>query len=157
MAERHGMPALGDLYRLSGRDSDAQAQYLLVEKIGKLNEVNGALYNRQLSLFYADHDLKPNDAYTNASREYAVRKDIYGADALAWCALKANKLTEAKTAISAAMRLGTKDARLFFHAGMIARAAGDMNQAREYLKRALELNPQFDPLQASIARRALSE
>ena len=151
------LAALGDLYKLSGRDNDAQAQYLLVEKIGKLNEVNGALYNRQLALFYTDHDLKPNDAYANASREYAVRKDIYGADALAWCALKANKLTEAKTAIRAAMRLGTKDARLFFHAGMIARAAGDMNQAREYLKRALELNPQFDPLQASVARRALTE
>src|SRR5206468_7071766 len=67
--------ALGDLYKLSGREKDAAAQYLLVERIGRLNEVNGALYNRQLALFYADHDLNPKEAFKNASREYAVRRD----------------------------------------------------------------------------------
>ncbi len=149
--------ALGDLYKLAGRDKDAAAQYALVEKIGRLNELNGVLYNRQLALFYADHDLKPESAYANAAKEYSVRQDIYGADALAWTALKAGKIAEAQTAIKAALRLGTKDARTFYHAGMIARASGDETQAHDYLKRALALNPQFDPLQASIAREALAE
>ena len=147
--------ALGDLYRLAGRDKDAAAQYLLVEKIGRLNELNGTLYNRQLALFYADHDLKPEAAYEDASKEYAIRRDIYGADALAWTALKAGKIAEAQSSIKEALRLGTKDARLFYHAGMIAQAAGDQGAAREYLKRALTLNPQFDPIQAAIARRVL--
>jgi Tfp pilus assembly protein PilF len=40
---------------------------------------------------------------------------------------------------------------------MIARAAGDRNAARDYLERALRLNPQFDPLQAAAAREALAE
>ena len=151
------MAALGDLYRLAGRDKDAAAQYSLVEKIGRLNELNGALYNRQLALFCADHDLKPEGAYANASREYAVRRDIYGADALAWTALKAGKIAEAQAAIKDALRLRTKDARLFYHAGMIACAAGDMKNARNYLHQALVLSPQFDPLQASIARKALEE
>jgi len=147
--------ALGDLYKLAGREKDAAAQYSLVEKIGRLNEFNGALYNRQLALFYADHDLKAGTAYANASREYALRRDIYGADALAWTALKAGHVPEAQTAIKKALRLGTKDARLFYHAGMIAQAAGDQSSAREYLKRALTLSPQFDPLQATIARKVL--
>jgi Tfp pilus assembly protein PilF len=56
-----------------------------------------------------------------------------------------------------ALRLGTKDARLFYHAGMIARAGGNDNAARDYLRNALSLNPQFDPLQATIARKALGE
>ena len=149
--------ALGDLYKLSGRDKDAASQYSLVEKIGRLNELNGALYNRQLALFYSDHDLKPEEGYANALREYGVRRDIYGADALAWTALKAGKIAEAQSAIKEVLRLGTKDARLFYHAGMIARAAGDKSAARDYLKRALALNPQFDPLQAPIARKALEE
>jgi len=149
--------ALGDLYKLSGRDKDAAAQYSLVEKIGRLNEFNGALYNRQLALFYADHDIKPEDAYANASKEYVVRRDIYGADAFAWTALKAGKISEARAAIKEALRLDTKDSRLFYHAGMIAHASGEGNDAREYLKRALSLNPQFDPLQASIARKALEQ
>jgi len=149
--------ALGDLYKLSGRDKDATSQYSLVEKIGRLNELNGTLYNRQLALFYSDHDLKPEEGYANASREYGVRRDIYGADALAWTALKAGKISEAQSAIKEALRLGTKDARLFYHAGMIANAAGDKSSAHDYLKRALTLNPQFDPLQAPIARKALEQ
>ena len=86
-----------------------------------------------------------------------MRRDIYGADALAWTALKAGKVEEARAAIKEALRLGTKDARLFYHAGMIARAAGDAAAARDYLERALALNPQFDPLQARIARAALAQ
>jgi tetratricopeptide (TPR) repeat protein len=53
--------------------------------------------NRQLALFYADHDLKAEEAYQAAQREYAVRRDIHGADALAWTALKAGKLAEGAT------------------------------------------------------------
>lgn len=147
--------ALGDLYQIAGRKQDAAAQYALVEEIGHLTKISGALYNRQLALFYADHDLKPAVAYTNAVREYALRRDIYGADTLAWAALKAGKVGAARKAITDALRLGTQDARLFYHAGMIARAAGDRASARAFLQRALALSPQFDPRQAPIARRAL--
>ena len=48
----------GDLYKLSGRERDASTQYALIAKIARLNEINGVLYNRQLALFYADHDMK---------------------------------------------------------------------------------------------------
>ncbi len=147
--------ALGDLYRLAGRDEDAQKQYELVEQIGRLSALNGALYNRQLALFYADHDIKTEEAYKLAAKEYEVRRDIYGADALAWTALKASKLNEAQTAMKDALRLGTQDAKLFYHAGMIARASGDEKAAREFIKRALELNPQFDPRQSAIAKTVL--
>ena len=147
--------ALGDLYQLAGREKDAAGQYALVVQIGRLNAVNGALYNRQLALFYADHDMKAEAAYASAAKEYETRRDIHGADALAWTALKAGKLSEAQAAMKDALRLGTRDAKLFYHAGMIARAAGDDAAARDYLRRALALNPQFDPLQAVIARKAL--
>lgn len=147
--------ALGDLYKMSGREEDAQRQYELIEKIGHLSELNGALYNRGLALFYADHDIKSEVAYNLAAKEYETRKDIYGADALAWTALKANKLPEAQAAIKDALRLNTQDAKLFYHAGMIARAVGDETAARDYLQRAVALNPQFDALQAAIAKKIL--
>jgi len=146
---------LGDVYKLSGRDEDARRQYGLVELIGHLSRLNGVMYNRQLAMFYADHDIKAQEAYLDAKREYAVRRDILGADALAWTALKAGKIHEAQAAMKAALRLGTQDPRLFYHAGMIARAAGQRALARAYLERALTLNPQFDPLQAIKAREAL--
>ena len=147
--------ALGDLYRLAGREEDAMKQYELVEQIGHLSELNGALYNRQLALFYADHDIKTEEAYKLAAKEYEVRRDIYGADALAWTALKAGKLMEAQAAIKDALRFGTQDAKLFYHAGMIADAAADKSTARRFIKDALALNPQFDSLQAAVARKIL--
>jgi len=149
--------ALGDLYKLAGREREAASQYALVEQIARLSELNGALYNRQLALFYADHDMKAAEAYALAKREYELRRDIYGADALAWTALKAGKLDEAQAAIKEALRLNTEDAKLFYHAGMIARAAGDRNAARAHLSRALKLNPKFDPLQSPLAEKALAE
>jgi hypothetical protein len=46
-------------------------------------------------------------------KEYEARRDIYGADALAWTALKAGKISEAQSAIKDALRLGTQDAKGF--------------------------------------------
>ncbi len=149
--------ALGDLYQLAGREREMTAQYALVEQTARLSALNGALYNRHLALFYADHDIKAEEAYNLAAREYQVRRDIYGADAVAWTALKAGRLAEAQSAIKEALRLGTRDAKLLYHAGMIARAGGDHTAARDYLKRALALNPQFDPLQSVLAKNALEE
>ena len=149
--------ALGDVYRAAGREKEAAIQYELVGRIALLNELNGTLYNRQLALFRADHELKTEDAYLAAKKEYELRRDIYGADALAWTALKAGRIEEARAAINDALRLGTADAKLFYHAGMISRAAGDTASARAYLQRALKLNPKFDPLQSTIAAKAVAE
>jgi Tfp pilus assembly protein PilF len=53
--------------------------------------------------------------------------------------------------------LGTQDARLFYHAGMIHYHLGDAVKAREYLRRALSTNPHFHVLHASLAERTLQE
>lgn len=149
--------ALGDLYKIAGRADDAQRQYELVEQIGNLSASSSGLYNRSLALFYANHDLKLETAYDLATKEYEVRRDIYGADALAWAAFKAGKLDVAQTSIKEALRLGTRDAQLFYHAGMIFKAVGNESVAENYLKQALKLNPQFDPLQSIAAQKTLSE
>ena len=86
-----------------------------------------------------------------------VTIDRDGADALAWTALKAGKLSAAQTAIKDALRLNTKDARLFYHAGMIEKASGNDAQAKDYLRRALKMNPMFDALPAEKARATLAE
>ncbi|MBA4121715.1 MAG: hypothetical protein H0X72_04535 [Acidobacteria bacterium] len=70
-------------------------------------------------------------------------------------ALKVGKFSETQAAIKDALRLNTGDAKLFYHAGMIARAGGDKTAAGEFINRALALNPQFDVLQATSARQIL--
>lgn len=147
---------LGDLYLIAGRKEEAVQQYALVEQIARLSALSGQLYNRQLAVFYADHNIRTDEAYTIAAKEYERRRDIYGADAVAWTAFKAGKLTEAKTAMQKALRLGTRDARLLYHAGMIEGALGNRAESRKLLSAALKLNPAFDLIQAQYARNELS-
>ena len=115
------------------------------------------LYNRELALFYADHDTKLGEALDLARRELEVRRDVYTHDVLAWALYKNGQAADAVAPMKEALRLGTEDARLFFHAGMIHRAAGERARARELLQRALTLNPRFHVLQAEIAERTLRE
>ncbi len=152
------MASLGDLYLLTGREPDAAVRYDLVEQLGEHSrKIHGTPYDRNFALFLADHEKKPELAYELARSEYhAGRRDIYGADALAWTALKAGRVQEAETASKEALRLSTWDPKLLYRAGMIARAAGDESLAASYLQRALALSPEFDPLQAAKAREALA-
>jgi tetratricopeptide (TPR) repeat protein len=82
------LAALGDLYARTGRPDQAQLQYDTVEFIGKLSSFNQQLYNRELALFYADHDIKLAEALKLTTQEIKVRQDIYGYDALAWALFK---------------------------------------------------------------------
>ena len=149
--------ALGDLHTAMGRVTDAKRMYDLVEYIGQLNAVNKVIYNRELAYFYADHDIKVDAALALARAEYEVRRDVYGHDVLAWTLYKSGRWQESLAPMEEALKLGTRDAKLFFHAGMIYRAAGNTVLAREYLARALATNPHFHVLHAAVAARALDE
>jgi Tfp pilus assembly protein PilF len=82
---------------------------------------------------------------------------VYALDTLAWALFKNKKPAEAAQVMGQALKVGTQEATLFYHAGMIYRALGDKDKACDLLKRALALNPQFCVLQADIARTALAE
>lgn len=147
--------ALGDLYTKLGRADDARRQYELVEFVERAG-AQGGTYTRQLAMFWADHDTRLDDALSVARGEREARRDIYTADLLAWCLYKKGQYSEAKAAMDEALRLGTRDPRLLFHAGMIAGASGDRSGGAKYLRQALAINPSFDVLQADAARRALA-
>ncbi|MGH7318056.1 MAG: tetratricopeptide repeat protein [Candidatus Rokuibacteriota bacterium] len=148
--------ALGDVFAKTGRRDAAQRQYDLVEYMGRLSAINQVVYNRELAYFYANHDVKLPEALDLARREYHVRQDIYASDLLAWTLYKNGKAEDAVGPMAAALRLGTKDAKLHFHAGMIYDTLGQTAVAWDHLRRALDLNPHFDLFQAELAARALS-
>jgi tetratricopeptide (TPR) repeat protein len=146
---------LGDLYTRSGNPAEARKQYQLVEYIGLLGHINQVLHNRDLALFYADHDIKLGEALALAHKEFEVRHDVYTWDALAWALYKNGKYQEANDAMENALRPGTRDALLLFHAGMIAGRMGQPAQAKERLEQALAINPHFHVIYADIARQQL--
>jgi len=146
---------LGDIYKLQGNTEKAGYQYGLVEAVEQKLGVKGA--QTRLALFWADQNIRLDEALSIAASEYDTRKDIYTADTLAWCLFKKGRLQEAKATITEAMRLKTKDARILYHAGMIENGLGNRKEAVELLENALKLNPSFDLLQAENARAALQE
>lgn len=109
---------LGDLYTQIGKTDLARSQY---EKFELLERENAELERswRHMINFWLDHDRNLPDSLTLAKREYETRKDIFTCDTLAWALFKNGKAEEAETLIKEALRTGTKDARINYHAGVI--------------------------------------
>ncbi len=152
--------ALGELQQAGGDTAAAERQYDLVRAMQRLFQASGVDTDLELALFEADHPAAgatPADAAALARAAYARRPSVKAADTLAWALFRAGQLAEARRYADEALRLGTQDAQMLFHAGMIAQAQGDAPAARAWLGRALELNPHFSPLLAPQARQALAK
>ncbi len=141
--------ALGDA---AGADQTAD----LIHTVGELGDQQH-ITDRLLAIYYADHHLYPDEAYAIAKNELKSRDDIFTEDTLAWAAAMDARWTEARTHISLALRYGTQNSLLDYHAGVIAQHFGDATAARTDLRRALALNPQFHPAFADDARARLAK
>jgi tetratricopeptide (TPR) repeat protein len=116
----------------------------------------GAIH-RAWGLFLLDHERDVPRVLREARADIVRRQDVYGYDLLAWASYKAGRLADARSAAMVALSQGTEDATLFYHAGMIATAAGDSASGRSLLARALRLDPSFSPTQATLARQLFEE
>ena len=141
---------LGEWYEVSGNQAAAKQQYDLVNVIQQLNASAGMNVDLELALFNANHGDKAL-AEKQARTVYGYRPTILAADTLAWALYQNGKYVEAQTYSEKALRLGTRDAMLHFHAGMIAAALQDKAKANEHLKLALTINPHFSALYAPQA------
>jgi tetratricopeptide (TPR) repeat protein len=145
--------AMGDLYMCLGRDDEAKRQYELFESLEKENvKVENSW--RHLIYYWLDHDKNVEEALGHAQEERQQRRDIFTCDLLAWALFKNGKLSEARTAVAEALRLGTKDARIDYHAGMIDVHLGSIESGIRYLERALRGNG-LDALQTKAAQKTL--
>jgi tetratricopeptide (TPR) repeat protein len=114
-------------------------------------------FHRAWSLFLLDHDREIPAVLAKARAEIATRRDVYGYDLLAWALHKAGRDIEASRQMRHALGLGTRDASLFYHAGIIALALGNKTEARHDLEAALEINPFWHPWQPDHARHLLHD
>jgi tetratricopeptide (TPR) repeat protein len=153
----HFVITLGELYEATGRLAEAQRQYDLVRAMQQLNADAGVTVDLEMALFAADHAADPTEALELAHSAYAARPSIYAADGLAWALYRQGHFSEAQRYSQEALRLNTRDATLYYHAGMIYAALGERQQARQMLVTALDINPYFNPLQALVAQETLAQ
>ncbi len=141
---------LGEAQEAAGHAADAAATFARAERAGRRSDP------RTLAVYYADRDREHEAAVTLARAELARRPDdVYSLDALAWALCRAGQLPEAAQLVDRARRMGTREARFAYHAGVIALGLGHRPEGEALLREALAMNPHFDARGAADARRRL--
>ncbi len=141
---------LGDAYALAGDNAQAKSAYDDAERQGRRGD------KFTLALFFASKNRNADEAVRLLDEERKSRGGIFVDDAYAWALYRSGRIAEAQRMSAQALRLGTQDARLLFHAGAIELANGERAQGRVLIEKALQLNPGFDLDGAAEARRLLA-
>jgi len=148
--------ALGDAQAAAGRTADAAKSYDLARAEIQLFKAAGVVVDVDLALLEADHG-DPAAALRYANAAYSVTPTVRAADAVAWAMHRLGRDRDALRYVSKALRLGSIDPILRYHAGAIEAAADDPKAARRDLELALATDPGFSATGAAEARRLLGE
>ncbi|MDT0426128.1 tetratricopeptide repeat protein [Streptomyces salyersiae] len=146
---------LGELYESMGLDGDARTQYAKLRQL--LDRAQAAGVNESLAeaRFEADHG-DPEVAVELMEAEWSsLRRSAAVADALGWALHRAGRSEEAVQYAERSLESGVRDASYAYHLGVIESALGQDGPARARLEEALRTNPDFSPLGAPLAEKAL--
>ena len=139
--------ALGDTYLLNGEKEKSEEQYSKAKFINTMFKDNGVDTDLELALFNADHDRSLKESLNNAEESLDNgSKSIKTYHVLAWTNYKLGNYDEAGKNIELALRLGTKEPLMYYHAGKIYEKLGDAQKAKEYSEYALKINPFYENL-----------
>ena len=105
------------------------------------------------TVFDLDRGVRLRDALARA-RDYVSRSpSLQAEDVLAWALVRNGRCAEALAHSDRALRLGTRDALMWFHRGAGERCLGRSEAARTSFREALAINPWFSVRWAPVARR----
>ena len=120
---------LADALRVADLDHEAEAVETELARMGAASDP------RTFALYLATRGLRPELALRLATAELKERADVFTHDAVAWAQSASGDLAAAWNSMERALAAGTKDARLFLHAGVIAARLG-RSDAADWLERA---------------------
>jgi tetratricopeptide (TPR) repeat protein len=136
--------ALGELYLAMGRSDSSETwnqraltAYLESVQSGEVH------YYHHLTDFYSDVREDGAEAVKWARKDIALRRNASTVAALAWALYRAGEFSEALDAIKESLSSGATNAQLFYKAGMIHQSAAQNGLARDFLRKASELNPHY--------------
>ena len=135
---------LGDLFLFLHKPDEARpwhdkalAAYLASARRGEVH------FLHHLAGFYADSREEGAEAVQWARKDLALRSTPFTHDALAWALYRARRFAESRGELEAALAGGIKDAHIYYHAGLIFSAAGEIERGQEFLRETARLNPRY--------------
>ncbi|HEX9725831.1 MAG TPA: tetratricopeptide repeat protein [Vicinamibacteria bacterium] len=169
LAEGKDEESVSPLARAATLNPTPEYQWLLIDALrGVEREKEAAVVEAQLlergavddertfALYLATRGKDVETAVRLAERELEARADVFTLDALAWALHAAGRSEEASALSQRALAEGTRDARLFLHAGVIAAALGDSDNARLRLDQATAIERMLLPSERTHLRAAIS-
>jgi tetratricopeptide (TPR) repeat protein len=136
--------ALLDAQHAAGDESEATMA--MIQSNGEAGDP------RSFSLYLATRGADIEHALDLAKTEMQTRRDVFSWDALAWAQFASGEPEAALISVRKAMAEGTRDARLFLHAGLIARRANDP-KADDWLAQARSVRALLLPSEQQILDR----
>jgi tetratricopeptide (TPR) repeat protein len=146
---------LGELEQAAGRLAVARRHYAQASELEAEGLREGSGHDAGVTLNEAEHG-DPAVAVEYGSRAWRSAPSVSSADAYSWALYRAGRIDAATRLSAEAMRLGSRDPEFLYHAGMIAKAAGAYDRARQLLSSLLAQAPRFNPLYAPRAKQALA-
>jgi tetratricopeptide (TPR) repeat protein len=145
---------LGEVEQAAGRLEAARRHYSQASEIEARLLAAGGGYDAGVTLNEAEHGDSAR-AVVYGRRAWRTAPSVSSADAYSWALYRDGRIAAAARLSEEAMRLGSRNPKFLYHAGMIARAHGDHARAARLLSTLLEQAPRFSPLYAPRARQAL--
>jgi tetratricopeptide (TPR) repeat protein len=130
---------LSEALRAAGRIEEADSMVAQLRQRGALED------RRTFALYLATTGQDVDTAVRLAEEELAERQDVFTLDTLAWALYAAKRCQEALAFSRRALAAGTQEVRLFYHAGVIAAAAGQHDEATRWLTKAVTLQHMLLP------------
>jgi tetratricopeptide (TPR) repeat protein len=144
--------AVAEALEANGEKAEAQR----VE--GELRHTGSASDPRTFALFLSTRGEDPALALRLAKEELENRQDVFTHDAVAWALAGVGRIGEARAHLDLALAEGTQDARLFFHAAVLASRADDPEQTAKWAAKASQLKLLLLPSEhAALSRLAASQ
>jgi tetratricopeptide (TPR) repeat protein len=146
--------ALGETELAAGRTAAGRRDLRLVHVQERLLAAAGVDTDVELAIYEADHGNRARGVAL-ARAAWASAPSIRSADALGWALALAGHARAGLRWAHRALRLGSLDPAVRYHAGMTALAAGRVTEGRENLRLAVAHGLAAQPLHLQRAREAL--
>lgn len=127
--------------KMAGQDDRANQVELALLDSGAVED------RRTYALYLAEKGLMPERALALARQELDLRADVFTQDVLAWALRATGKVEEAYAYSAKSLVEGTADAKLFYHAAVLALETGRDDEAEKLMARASKLQHMLWPSQ----------